>query len=73
MIIHIISSQLTVGDAINQSYVWCNFFNFVMAYFFCLPWFIFLGDTLIYTKLFQTILSEMEVGPPYKQLTLFTL
>jgi len=36
-------SQLNVNDLIGHTYTWCNYFNYVNAYFFCLPWFIFLG------------------------------
>ena len=44
-ITYTISSQLA-GDTFDKNYIWCNFFNFVQSYFFCLPWFIFLGDSL---------------------------
>jgi len=36
-------SQLNVNDLIGHTYTWCNYYNYVNAYFFCLPWFIFLG------------------------------
>ena len=39
-----LASQLNVNDLIGHTYTWCNYFNYVNAYFFCLPWFIFLGE-----------------------------
>merc|ERR1711953_695301 len=36
-------SQLVLGDHISHNYVSCTAWNYVNAYFFCLPWFIFLG------------------------------
>ena len=46
-ITYTISSQLA-GDTFDKNYIWCDLFNFVQSYFFCLPWFIFLGDSLCF-------------------------
>jgi len=36
-------SQLLLGEQISHNYVSCTAWNYVSAYCFCLPWFIFLG------------------------------
>lgn len=36
-------SQLLLGDQISHNYFSCTAWNYVNAYCFCLPWFIFLG------------------------------
>ena len=65
--IHNQFSQLVLGDHISHNYVSCTAWNYVNAYFFCLPWFIFLGEVLHkykykYKSFFHLLLKHLFVS-----------